>query len=176
MTIQYRYKNGQFRAEVPIEDQPAWWHVAVEFGASISEVPWGKPQGEPDPSWRVFDTRAATRGAARAAAGGAAWAAARDAAWDAAWAAMGGNTVNAAWDAAWSDVYHTTWNAVENTTLDALDATRDATLMMRVLITSDLNVDEKHRAHARARWDVWKRGYGLWGDVNGALYVYRSTA
>src|SRR3990167_1592708 len=110
MTIQYRYKNGQFRAEVPIEDQPAWWHVAVEFGASISEVPWGKPQGEPDPSWRVFDTRAAT--------------------WGAAWAAMGGNTVNAAWDAAWSDVYHTTWNAVENTTLDALDATRDATLMM----------------------------------------------
>jgi hypothetical protein len=30
--------------------------------------------------------------------------------------------------------------------------------------------------HARARWDVWQRGFGLLCDVNGVFYVYRKLA
>ena len=81
------------------------------------------------------------------AARGAAWDAARDAARDAAW--------DAAWDA-------------------ARDAARGAALISDYLITSDLDFKDKakHLAHAKARWEVWQKGYGLLCDVDGVLYVY----
>jgi len=73
------------------------------------------------------------------------WAAARDAAWAAARDAARAAAGDAAWDAA---------------------------LLSRCLVVSDL-IDPKHLAHARARWDVWRRGYGLLCDVDGVMYVYR---
>jgi hypothetical protein len=57
---------------------------------AIPRIPWFRPDGKPDPAWRLFT--APSRYAARAAAWDAARDAARAAAWDAAWAA--------AWDAA----------------------------------------------------------------------------
>jgi hypothetical protein len=30
----------------------------------------------------------------------------------------------------------------------------------------------EYLAHARARWEVWTRGYSLLLDVNGKLYTY----
>ena len=30
----------------------------------------------------------------------------------------------------------------------------------------------KHLAHLNARMEVWRKGYGLFGDVKGVLYVY----
>jgi hypothetical protein len=63
---------------------PAWWKKSEAFIATIKDVPWMK-NAEPEPQWRVFDTR----DAARDAAWDAAQDAARDAAWDAAWAAAG---------------------------------------------------------------------------------------
>ena len=136
--------------DVPLDEQPAWWRATVKFVASIKDVPWFNPQGEPDPTWRVFDTGDAARAAAR----DAARAAARDAAWDAARAAARDAAGATARDAAG-------------------DAARGAALMACIHITADLDVDEKHRAHARARWDVWCRGYGLAYDVSGVLYVYK---
>ena len=44
--------------------------------------------------------------------------------------------------------------------------------MARLHIVSDLTVEAKHWTHARARWEVWQRGYGLLCDVNGVLYTY----
>jgi hypothetical protein len=74
-------------------------------------------------------------------------AAARDAAWDAAWDAARA----AAWDAAW-----------------------DAALFTRVThICSGLKLDAKFRIHAKARWQVWTKGYCLLCDINGKLYVYK---
>jgi hypothetical protein len=42
------------------------------------------------------------------------------------------------------------------------------------MVVSDINYKgkEKHEAHAKARMEVWKKGYGLYGDINGKLYVY----
>ena len=192
--IQYNYKDGQLCAEVPVEEQPAWWWKTREFIASIKSVPWFKPQGDPDPSWRVFNTRATAENAAWNAAWDAAGNAARNAAGDAAWDAVEDAARGTAWDAAEDAEGDAAWNATEDAALDAarnatrnvaLDAVRnaawdaagDAALMAHAIITSGLNnVDEKHRAHARARWDVWKRGYGLWGDVGGVLYVYKRIA
>ena len=77
-------------------------------------------------------------------------AAARTAAWAAAWAAAS----DAAWDAAW-------------------DAAGDAALYTQVeFVCAGLQLEEKHREHARARWEVWAKGYGLLCDVDGVLYVY----
>jgi len=33
-------------------------------------------------------------------------------------------------------------------------------------------VPKKHINHAKARMEVWKKGYGLYCGVNGKLYVY----
>ena len=63
------------------EAVPSWWRDVESFVASIAAVPWFRPQGDPDPAWIVFETRAAARDAVR----GAAW----GAAWGVAWAAAG---------------------------------------------------------------------------------------
>ena len=59
---------------------------------------------------------------------------------------------NAAWNAAW-----------------------DAGLYARILICSDLKLDKKHIEHAKKRMQVWQKGYGLYCDVNGVLYVYEKN-
>ena len=81
-------------------------------------------------------------------------AAARDAAWDAAGAAAGA--------AAWAS---------------ARDAARDANLYTQVQhVCGDLDVEQRHRSHVEARWEVWRKGYCLFGDVDGVLYVYAREA
>ena len=101
--------------------------------------------GEPLPEWHL--SLAETWAAAGDAAGDAARAAARVAAWDAARDAAGDAARAAAWVAAW-----------------------DAALYAMILLVP--SIDEKHRKHAEARMDVWRRGYGLLCDVDGKLYVY----
>ena len=60
---------------------PQWWQDTKQCVAELPAIRWLKPDGKPDPSWKLF-TRPAW-----AAAGAAAWAAAGDAAWTAARAA-----------------------------------------------------------------------------------------
>ena len=55
----------------------------------------------------------------------------------------------------------------------ARDAARDAQLLISMEIISDLHIDKKHRKHARDRWEVWQRGYGLLCDVGEELYCYK---
>ena len=80
-----------------------------------------------------------------------AWVAARSAA---RWA---GHHGMAAWAAAW---------------VAARDAAGDARLWSQVLVCDGLPLAQRHIDHARARMDVWRRGYGLLCDVDGVLYVY----
>src|SRR3990167_8945181 len=109
--MNFSYRDGRLVAEetreVPDAEQPQWWRDVRAFVESIKDVPWFVPQGDPDPAWRVFETRAAAQEAALGAAGeaareaalgaaqGAAWKAAREAAWEAAQEAAR----EAAWDA-----------------------------------------------------------------------------
>ena len=137
-------------AKLTRELKPKWLTKTKEFIASIPAMPWYRNDGDPDPAWKLFDTRAAARDAAGAAARAAAWAAAGAAARDAAWAAAGA----AARDAAWA-------------------AARDAALHARLAICTGLNLDKKHRGHILDRWRVWEKGYGLLCDVGGVLYVYK---
>ena len=115
-----------------LEAKPAWLTNAEAFIASIKDVPFFKPDGQPRSDWNLHT--APTWDAARDAAGDAAWVAARAAAWDAAGAA--------AWDAA---------------------------LMTRVIVGE---LSGPHAEHAKARWEVWQKGYALLCDVNGELCVY----
>jgi hypothetical protein len=137
--------------------QPDWWVATERFiRDDIPAVPWLQPDGNPDPSWRVFraDSWAAARDAAWAAARDAAWAAARDAAWDAAWAAARDAAGDAAGDA-------------------ARDAARAAAAYALIhYACRDLSISRQHRDHAAARWNVWQKGYALLCDVDGVLYVY----
>ena len=45
--------------------------------------------------------------------------------------------------------------------------------MARISVCHGLKLDAKHRRHARARWEVWTRGYGLAAVVDDVFYVYR---
>ena len=133
-----------------LQPRPDWLTAAYTFvETEIANVRWLKPDGDPDPVWKLFPTRDAASGAARGAAWDAAWGAARDAAWDAARGAARG----AAWDAA-----------------------RDAELKVQTdFICDGLDIDQRHRDHAEARWNVWRKGYGLLCDVDGVLYVYEKV-
>ena len=168
--------------------QPEYWKKAIGFiERDIPLVPWCNPQGEPDPSWKLFEASslAAAGAAAWAAAGDAAGDAARDAAWDAAgaaagaavWAAARAAAGVAAGDAArfaaWAAAGAAAWDAAWDAAMFAAgDAARDAGLYAQMLICDGLPLDQKHIDHIKARWDVWKRGYCLLCDVSGVLYVY----
>jgi hypothetical protein len=43
--------------------------------------------------------------------------------------------------------------------------------MAIVELCRDTDLDPKHIAHAEARWRVWTKGYGLYCDANGKLFV-----
>jgi len=160
----YRVETGPIVAEeqdkaltmscrlLSLEAKPAWLTNAEAFIASIKDVPFFKPDGQPRSDWNLFT--APTWDAARAAAGDAARDAAWDAAWDAARAAArdaaGAAAGAAAWDAAWAAAW-------------------DAALMTRVIVGE---LSGPHAEHAKARWEVWQKGYALLCDVNGELCVY----
>ena len=76
--------------------------------------------------------------------------------------------VAAAWDAAVAAA----WDAARAA---AGAAARDAALHGQCLVVKD-KIDPKHLSHAKARWDVWERGYALLCDVNWTLYVYAKEA
>ena len=76
----------------------------------------------------------------------------------------------------WKVFHASTLNAVLNAAyaaaLDAVpNAAWDAALLAACLLMQD-KIDAKHLEHAKARWEVWQRGYGLYCDVGGVLYVY----
>ncbi len=77
------------------------------------------------------------------------------------WKIFYGKDLNAARGAA--------WDAARGA---ARDAARDAALQSYNIITSDLKIAKKHREFVRKYWEVWTKGYGLIGDVDGVLYVY----
>ena len=52
-------------------------------------------------------------------------------------------------------------------------AARDAALFGRMLVCVGLQIDVKHLLHVNARMRVWRKGYGLYCDVAGVLYVYK---
>lgn len=132
----------------------------VSFIDNLKNIPWFRPDHNPDPSWRIFTRKTwdAHRAAALYAARDAAWNAARDAA------------RNAARDAA--------WNAARNAARDAArdaawDGASDSALYAFVTyICHDLPIDAVHRDHINARWNAWQKGYAVLGDINGKLYVY----
>jgi len=163
---------------------PAWWLQVEQFLHSITKIKWFS-NGRQNKGWKVFDTRDAAGdaawGAARGAAWGADWAAAWDAAGDAAWDAArdaagdaaGGADWGAAGDAAWDAAVDAARGAARGADWGAdWDAAGDAALYAEAVV-SEWKFDKKHVAHIKARWTVWRRGYGLLCDVDGVLYVYR---
>ena len=135
----------------------------------IPKVKFFKPDGKPNKEWKIFHGK--TWDAARDAARDAAWDAARDAAWDAA----RGASWDAAWDAARDAAWGAAWDAARDAALDAArDASMDAVLKSDYIVVADLKFKDKkkHLAHVNARWEVWQKGYGLFCDVKGVLYVY----
>ena len=73
------------------------------------------------------------------------------------WRVFTGPTWDSARDSAWASAW---------------DAALECCLCC---VCADLQLDDTHRAHAKARMDVWRRGWALLGDVNGVLYVYGVT-
>ena len=141
-----------------VAKKPRWILAAEKFIASVKGVKWLDGHSKTKKSWKMFDTRDAARAAA----------------WDAAWDAAGAAARDAARDAAWAAARAAARDAARAAARDAAwDAAWDAGLMARMEICYDLHIDAKHRRHAKARWDVWQRGYGLACDIDGELYCYR---
>ena len=171
-------KKARFRsARIVRELHPRWLREMNALIRGMPDIPWLKPQGDPLPDWRVFETRSAARdaagAAAREAAWEAAWDAARDAAGDAAWEAAMDAAMDAARDAARDAAGAVAMDAARAAAMAAaMDAARDAALESERIICGS-RLAKPHADHILARWDVWRRGYGLLCDVGGTLYVHR---
>ena len=155
--------------------KPKWVKETERFLATIPGVKWMSLEGDVDPAWRVFDTHASAHASARASAYD-------DSAYDSAYASACGSACGSARASArasaCASAYHA--SAYDSACASAYDSAcasaRDSALMAAMCVCSDLPLDQKHRDHAKARWDVWKRGYGLLCDVGGILFVYRRIA
>jgi hypothetical protein len=180
-------------------EAPQWWARTISHIEMLKDFRWCKPDGNADPSWKVFyadnilAARDAARDAASNAAGDAAWYAAKyaagdaagDAAWYAAWDAAWGSARAAARAAAWYAARDAAWyaarDAASNAARDAAwyaawyaawDAARDAALMAICLTVADLPTMQKNLKHAESRMEVWRKGYCLHSVINGIFYVY----
>jgi len=194
-----------------------YWLKVGEFMAELSALPWWKPQGEPDKTWLVFDTRRAAQRVI--------WQTKREVRinqkWYAAWNAVyraaydGGRAaarsaasgiarevaqskalttgVQTLLDETWyvqpitTPVANTADVTLERVTVDTQkeleleyrvqectqDAVLDAMLWAAVLACDGIPLSQKHIDHARARMEVWRRGFGLRGDIGNKLIVYR---
>ena len=166
---------------------PKWWTDCEGWIATLKDIAWLKPDGKPNKEWKLFETRdaagaaagAAARYAAGDAAGAAAWDAARyaagDAAWAAAWDAARDAAGAAAWAAAGDAAWAAAWDAAGAAAWDAAgDAAGAAAIYSRgIFICDGLKLAEKHRTHIKKRMEVWQKGFGLYCDVGGVLYVYK---
>jgi hypothetical protein len=169
-------RRARLLSVVPEADLPPWWVVAQQLVAELPTYDWLKPDGDPDPAWKLFDTQSAAESAARSAAESAARSAAesaaRSAAESAAWSAARSAAESAAWSAARSAAWSAARSAAESA---ARSAAWSAALLASVSVTEDV-IDPAHVTHAKARMDVWRKGYGLVTDVGGVLYVYERVA
>ncbi len=181
------HSSARLLRDVTDEVVPQYWRDVEAFVASPADIPWMIPQGDPDPSWKVFETLTAagstTRYSAWSAAGFAAWSApgfvprsvARSAAGSAAWSAAWFAAESAAWFAARSAAGSATRSAAWFAAGSAAEsAAESAELVACILCCPPGSIEQRHIDYAHAAMDVWLRGYGLAGDVNGVLYVYRS--
>ena len=157
---------------------PGWWRKVEAFINKLSHLQWMDQHDAPDPTWRMFATRDQASDAA--------WDAEdmlnvlfhdasirtrimaddhdREFAHDAAGTAAGyAARVGVRLDGAYEDQDESI----------ASDAACDARIMAYVLACDGLLLDDACLTHVLARMDVWRRGYGLYGDVGGTLYVYR---
>ena len=91
------------------------------------------------------------------------------------WKIFYGKTWDTARSAALNAAQSTAEGAAKHAALVAAeDAAWDAALYSEFIVVSDLEFKdkEKHQKHVEARWEVWRKGYGLLCDVDGVLYVY----
>ena len=108
--------------------KPSWVREVERVIAEISDVPWFRPHGPPDPNWRHFTAAAwdAATVAAWDAARDAVRDAARDAAWDAARATARDAAMAAAWDAARAAARDAAraaaWDAQKNKLIEMIEA------------------------------------------------------
>jgi hypothetical protein len=170
---------------LPKERQDEFYNFLLD----IKDTKFFKPDGKPNPEWKVFygSTIAEAWEAALDAARAEAWDAAKNTALvtvrDAAWTSAFGAARDAALDAARSRAWSVAWDAVRDivwtTASDAArvaagDAVLDAALMAQLIVVKDLDFEDKesHLRRAAERMEVWKKGYGVAADVNGILYVY----
>ena len=207
--IRYKGPDPVDRMEIPVTSPTSWHELARLDGwdysgllsfinEEIPSVPWFRPDGEPDPKWKLSlgdnldvaanlvsavsgvdssGTRSATRNAVRDNARNTARniirSADRNAVWDAARLVARSATWSAIRDAARSAVWGATWNTAWGISKFAAEnAAWDADLYTSLFILNNLQFDNKHRRHIINRWKVWQKGYGLFGDISGTLYVY----
>ena len=155
-------------------EKPLYWVKAETFIASLKNIPYNKPDGEPNKEWKLFlaPTLAAARDAALDAALDAARCAVRDAALDAALDASWDAARSAVRDAAWADARSVARSAVRDAALDVVrDAALDAALYASAII-SERKFDKKDVDYINRRWEVTQKGYFCLCDVDGVLYVY----
>ena len=151
------------------------------FMNSIPKTKWYQPDGKPKPEWRVFygDTWAFARASAWDSAWASAMASARVSARDSAWDSARASARASAWDSTWASARDSARDSARASARASAwdstwDSTRDFSLMACLVIVSDLDYPdkEKHEKHVKSRIEVWKKGYGLFCDVDGVLYVY----
>jgi len=152
--------SGRLLREYPL---PEWWTEAMRFvNEELPNVPWMQRVGPVDPAWRVFPTLRAVRSATNQSRADTPWW--RTAEYGAILALNHGRS------AARLEIL----NAVSNTVSGWPTSDADLYAGMRY-VCNELAENRSFIAYSETRWEVWRRGYGLYSDVDGVLHVYEKV-
>ena len=183
------YREGRLLRPLPI---PQWWEEARRFVASLKDMMWLRPDGQPLESWRVFKTwdaaradrtlkkwwvfttKNAIRNAAKYAAEEAAKYAAKDASREVVQHHARDTAMYAVKDAFWATAKRSAWKNAVAGHASRLAAEDAALYVDCVCICDGTGLASQHVEHTRERWEVWRKGYGVAGEVGGVLYVYET--
>ncbi len=95
-----------------------------------------------------------------------------------------GTQYDRAWDPTRTAAYYAVGDVIQDTlrgsniitgrVTSSWLAAGDAALYAYYILTRDMDFPgrKEYYDHVKARWNVWQKGYGLAGDVNGVLYAY----
>jgi len=151
-----------------------WWLRVEKFIREIKKIKWLDNHEMINRRWRVFDDRYIAAETI--------YNISQENGFDVAYAAVAKAVRRTARDNACYDAFEIAHDAardaVRNVTsghaayTTTSDAARDAGLLARFILAEFDETDPNYQ-HAQARMDVWRAGYGLLCDKDGALCVYR---
>lgn len=152
-------RKARLIREIPL---PMWWQAGTEFLRHAQAMTFFDNHEQPNPEWRVFDTREiAIQNAQKQSPGYLNYILRQ----------VNGEILDASRRVK-KDSVDKAFEGLQIITNDESTSVDVALYVKKLMLEVDLSQSSKE--YIERRWDIYKRGYGCAGDVDDVFYVYKT--